>query len=189
MKTFLMKAVLAPVVALGIIAVPAAAWAKEGKTGHSGCYKAKASDTYESFLQANNSTTKISSEGGDVTVTSIATGTAYDCGPAGRGKSVPKITVELQFHAEGKRLSCGGTVGGGVSGGAPGVNASITCNGEKTDMNVSLKHTCKNTDKCKISVSDETFSASSDGRISMLETKVIVTNGTNVRTSSRVKLF
>ncbi|MEU7902196.1 hypothetical protein [Actinoplanes sp. NPDC049118] len=187
-----MPAVLAPVLTVGVLAVPSAAFAQNGPTGHSGCYRAKPSDTYDSFLQADNSTTKIRSSSNRVTVTAIATGTAYDCGPAGRGKTVPKIYVELKFRAEGKRLACGGTVGGGATGGTgggPSVNGSITCNGERTEMEVTLKHTCKTAERCRISVTDETFSAASDGRISMLETRAIVTNGSNVRTSSFVSLF
>jgi hypothetical protein len=191
-RKYLLAAVAIPALALGAVAAPSAALAADGPVGHSGCYKVSSSDSLRTYLEARNSTTKIRSSNRSVTVTAFATGNAYDCGPAGHGKITPTMTVELEFRAEGKRLACSGTVGGGVSGGTTGtgsVNGSVTCSGDRQEMTVSLKHTCKKAEQCRVSVTDETFSAASDGKITLLETRVRVSNGSNVRTSSYVRLI
>ncbi|MEV4640347.1 hypothetical protein AB0J80_23665 [Actinoplanes sp. NPDC049548] len=189
MNKRMLSAVIIPAVAFGAMVAPSAALAADGPVGHSGCFKSSASDSQKTYLEARNNSTKIRSRSNAVTVTAIGTGNAYDCGPAGHGKITPQIHVELQFRAEGKRLSCSGTVGGGVSGGKPDVSGSITCSGNREEMSVTLKHTCKKEEECRISVADETFSAASDGKITMLETRVIVTNGSSVRTSSYVRVI
>lgn len=179
-------------VVLGAVIAPNVAFAKDGVTGISGCYKAYSTDTYKTNVHADLNAVKVHSSGNKITVTINGYGSAHDCGPAGREKLTPQIVMELSIRIEGKRLSCGGTISGGASGGSSGsgtVGGSVSCNGERSESHVTLKHTCKTVQDCRISLANKTFAPASDGRITQIFIENTVSNGAGHGASSSVDLI
>jgi hypothetical protein len=151
---------------------PAAAPAAMEPDADSACYPGHPSGSERMYLKAGVESTEIpdrDNRPGAVTVTAIATGTAHDCGPAGRPRQAPDITVALEFRLEGERLCHPETVSKGE-----------TCSSDRRELTVTHKYSCKKEQVCDVSVSNTTFRPNVDGRISTLETRSIVTNGSDI---------
>jgi hypothetical protein len=136
------------------------------------CYPGHPSDSEPIYLRAGIESTRVphrANGAGDVTVTAIATGAAYDCGRAGRTKQAPTITVTLEFRLKGEGL-CHPEM----------VDSDETCSRDGKEFAVTDTYSCKQEQVCEVSSANQTFSANVDGRISTLETRSIVTNGSNV---------
>ncbi|MEV8509230.1 hypothetical protein AB0368_30960 [Actinoplanes sp. NPDC051475] len=147
---------------------PAAARASTEPAADSECYAGDPSDSERTYLKAGieaTGTRDKADEARAVTVTARATGSAYGCGPAGRAKQAPIITVALEFRLTGERLCYPDSVDG-----------DETCTGDRKELTVTHAFSCKKEQVCDLSWADETLRAKVDGRISTQEARSIVTN-------------